>query len=189
MAITIKPTEIADIDAIFALRNDPDVLRHQYQPRKGETPASFEKKLAGHPNVLGISFRCTSIFDDGVLVGHVMQHFGPGPEGGRRSCECGWNLAKSHWGQGVMPRALTELFAQLFDEDPRLIVFACCFASNHRSRRVIEKLGFQPDRMHWMVWLTHLVRSHGRRIEQYRLDRLRYRRAVARMAPPSESDG
>ncbi|MCS7465736.1 hypothetical protein NZK35_03485 [Stieleria sp. ICT_E10.1] len=83
MAITIKPTEIADVDAIFALRNDPDVLRHQYQPRKGETPASFEKNLAGHPNVLGIPFRCTSIFDNGVLVGHVMQHFGPGPEGRR----------------------------------------------------------------------------------------------------------
>ncbi|WP_182867051.1 GNAT family N-acetyltransferase [Stieleria mannarensis] len=182
MALIIKPTERREIEAIFALRHDPDVLLHQYRPRRNETPESFARKLEAPPNPLGMSFRCTSILVDDVLVGHVMQHFGPAPDPRLNACECGWNLAKSHWGQGIMTEALTLLFAQLFEEDPKLLIFASCFTSNQRSRRVIEKLGFRRDQMHWFVWLTHFVRSRGRRIEQFRLDRRGYRLAQAHLA-------
>lgn len=76
-----------------------------------------------------------------------------------------------------MPRALRQLFGQLLEEDPELILFAACFASNHRCRRVIEKLGFEPDAMNLVVRVMHLIHARGRKVQQYRLDRAGFQRS------------
>ena len=114
MEVTVKPTADEDIDEIFALRRDPEVLREQYALSRSASPDKFKQRLAGKPNAIGISFRCTSIFADGKLVGHVLQHFGPGSEKGLMSVDCGWNLKPTYWGRGIMPGALRQLFRQLF---------------------------------------------------------------------------
>ena len=70
------------------------------------------------------------------------------------------------------------------NENPNLVVYASCFETNQRSKRVMEKLGFKPDKMGWVVWLAHLIRSRGRRVLQYRLDRVGFEslfKAVERM--------
>ena len=60
-----------------------------------------------------------------------------------RSCSIGYVLAKPYWGQGLMPEAVRRVLQYLFEEQTADLVFISHYDFNHRSRRVIEKCGFQ----------------------------------------------
>ena len=60
-----------------------------------------------------------------------------------KGCEIGYVLSRDYWGRGLMPEAVKAVIAWLFDE--KIVDFILCghFVPNDRSRRVIEKCGFQ----------------------------------------------
>ena len=57
--------------------------------------------------------------------------------------EIGYVLSKSYWGQGLMPEAVQAVMDYCFTELKYEFLTCAHFVHNKRSRRVIEKCGFQ----------------------------------------------
>lgn len=55
--------------------------------------------------------------------------------------EVGWRLAASSWGQGYATEAATAALRVAFDEIGLDDVVSFTYVGNHRSRRVMEKIG------------------------------------------------
>ncbi len=64
------------------------------------------------------------------------------PENGR--VEVGYGVAKSFQGQGVATRAIAQVVEFAFKVEQNCEVFAETSVTNIASRRVVEKVGFQP---------------------------------------------
>lgn len=57
--------------------------------------------------------------------------------------EIGYVLSKAYWGQGLMPEAVQAVITWLFREAALDFIIVGHFDWNDRSRRVVEKCGFQ----------------------------------------------
>lgn len=62
---------------------------------------------------------------------------------GLKGCEIGYVLSKDYWGRGLMPEAVKKVVDWLFEEQNVDFILCGHFVRNDRSRRVIEKCGFQ----------------------------------------------
>lgn len=60
-----------------------------------------------------------------------------------RGREIGYVLSKDYWGRGLMPEAVQAVIRYLFESENLDFIICGHFDHNHRSRRVIEKCGFQ----------------------------------------------
>ena len=61
----------------------------------------------------------------------------------KRGREIGYVLSKDYWGRGLMPEAVKAVIRWLFDDVKLDFIIVGHFPHNDRSRRVIEKCGFQ----------------------------------------------
>lgn len=61
------------------------------------------------------------------------------------SLSIGYELARDHWGKGYMPEALRAMIVCAFERKKVDVLAIGHFAGNDRSRRVIEKCGFQYE--------------------------------------------
>ena len=57
--------------------------------------------------------------------------------------EIGYVLSKAYWGQGLMPEAVKTVINWLFNEEHLDFIIVGHFDRNTRSKRVVEKCGFQ----------------------------------------------
>ena len=57
--------------------------------------------------------------------------------------EIGYVLSKAYWGQELMPEAVKEVINWLFSEEKLDFIIVGHFDRNPRSKRVVEKCGFQ----------------------------------------------
>ncbi len=57
--------------------------------------------------------------------------------------ELGYVLSRDYWGRGLMPEAVKAVVDWLFEEEKLDFIMVGHFVHNSRSRRVIEKCGFQ----------------------------------------------
>lgn len=60
-----------------------------------------------------------------------------------RGREIGYVLSSDYWGQGLMPEAVQAVIHWLFHEEKLDFIIVGHFEWNQRSRRVVEKCGFQ----------------------------------------------
>ena len=58
------------------------------------------------------------------------------------SKEIGCVLSEKYWGQGLMPEALKEVISYGFNEERLKCIICSHFLNNNRSKRIIEKCGF-----------------------------------------------
>lgn len=59
--------------------------------------------------------------------------------------DVGYVLARSHWGQGLMPEALTALSEAMLSQPGVFRVHAACDTENIASQRALEKSGFARE--------------------------------------------
>lgn len=57
----------------------------------------------------------------------------------------GYALGRAWWGRGYMTEAVKRVLAHLFEEEGLMMVTVYHYSFNQRSRRVIEKCGFQCE--------------------------------------------
>jgi RimJ/RimL family protein N-acetyltransferase len=165
----IRESTIADAERIFYLRLDPRLRPMQYRPSLYETPLSlFGDNQPGVENPKNGS-KCATILVDGEFAGHIIQLYQT-PPNKPTLVTLGWNLIPELWGKGIMVQALNLFFESRFAADPKLEFIAHCFASNQRSLRVIEKLGFRAEALSQTEWLEHFLKTWGRqRVTKHRL--------------------
>ena len=83
--------------------------------------------------------------ETGTVIGSLgLEEMRPDPiADGRQGREIGYVLSKAYWGRGLMPEAVQAVIRYCFDVLELDYLTCCHFLSNSRSRRVIEKCGFQ----------------------------------------------
>lgn len=64
---------------------------------------------------------------------------------GHRCVEVGWRLASRHWGKGYAPEAALAALAFGFDVLRLPEILSWTSETNHKSRRVMEKIGMTYD--------------------------------------------
>lgn len=60
-----------------------------------------------------------------------------------KQCEIGFVLNPDYWGRGLVPEAVNEMIRAGFDEFGMEIIWCGHFEENNRSKRVVEKCGFE----------------------------------------------
>jgi [ribosomal protein S5]-alanine N-acetyltransferase len=64
----------------------------------------------------------------------------------RKTYELGYSLSKAHWGQGLMTEAAQAILTYGFTTLKANRIFAKTHKGNHRSDRVLQKLGMTYER-------------------------------------------
>lgn len=144
----------ADVDNLFDLDNDPDVMRFinggKPTPRdmiQNETLPAF---LEYYEHFAGYGFWAAIEKSTGEFLGWF--HLRPPEGGGHDEAELGYRLRKSAWGRGYGTEGSRALIRKGFTELGVQRVFASTMAVNVASRRVMEKAGLTLERTFHQSW-------------------------------------
>jgi RimJ/RimL family protein N-acetyltransferase len=137
--LELRAVSMADLPALYAINSDPETWRHD--PSSRHTTADRTR--------VWIERAAARWRTDGLSYWSVRPHGGQaaiGVGGVQRHATGAWNLhyrfAPAAWGHGYateMSRAAVDAGSRV---DPEVPVLAWISASNHPSRRVVERLGF-----------------------------------------------
>ncbi|GGK73305.1 GNAT family N-acetyltransferase [Ornithinimicrobium pekingense] len=140
--LLLRPPLLQDMHAVHAYRSDPATTYWL-----SAVATSVEEVAA----TLLDGVRGLVVEHDGEVVGDLMLSVRDGwaqREAAERArgtqAELGWAVAPAHRGQGYGTEAVRELVTIAFELGVRRVE-ANCFAGNHASRRVMEKVGLRLE--------------------------------------------
>ncbi len=132
-----------DTGAIFRNFSDPEVPKWFSEQPLTETDQAtnfVEDFMTEFEQGKGLTWAIT-LKENGTLIGTC----GYGEiEAGNRG-EIGFDLAKEHWGQGIMCESLKPVIGYGFSVLRLSVVQAHIDSNNDRARHLLDKLGFQSD--------------------------------------------
>lgn len=144
--LTLRPWRDADAAALYRCARDPEV-----GPRAGWPPHASEadslrviREVLGVPETYAIVVRDREPADE--PVGSVGLKVGDASDLARsgREAEVGCWVARELWGRGLVPEACAELVRHAFRDLRLEALWYGFYEGNAQSRRVAEKLGFEP---------------------------------------------
>lgn len=138
--VTIRPLQLGDAEAVQRYASDERVahtttIPYPYPPDGGET--FVKQAVEEHANGEAFYF---GILVDGELIGALDLR---SIDREKRSLECGYAIATSHWGKGITTKALSLALRYAFGHLGMEIVRSSCLSRNLASARVLEKNGFR----------------------------------------------
>ena len=167
----------ADADDLFALHNDPDVMRFlnggKPTPRDVIERETLPRWLSYYERYAGFGFWVVIERDTEAFLGWF--HFRPPDEREPENVELGYRLHKAAWGKGYASEASRALIRKGFTELGVQRVFAGTMAVNTRSRRVMEKAGLAHVRTYHAEWDDPLPGTEHGEVE-YALTRTEWER-------------
>jgi len=142
--LSIRPAEPRDAAATYAFRALPEVA--EWITSKVTDPSAWE---AGYGERLADTL---VIERDGTVIGDLMLRVQDGwaqTEVKERAvgteAEIGYTVDPAYGGQGLATEAVRALLAVAFDEVGVRRVIAQCFADNHASWRLMERVGMRRE--------------------------------------------
>ncbi|WP_410001169.1 GNAT family N-acetyltransferase [Stieleria sp. JC731] len=167
MKVQVRNAELADAQDIFDLRCDPRLRGMQYPPSFFESPASIFALVDQEDIIPDCGSKISIIVVDGKFGGNITEFFWL-KSNGIREVSLAWNLLPSLWGKGIMVKSMSSILDARFAASTDLQFVAFSFRTNHRSIRVIEKLGFKIETTTFWERASHFI--HGRRrVVKFRL--------------------
>lgn len=147
-----------DAEDVFAYCSDPDVGADAGWPvhRTLDDSRAFIEAVACEPHVFGVFEKLFAADgadgSDGAVseprTGPCIGSVGLIPDPQRRNVDAlmlGYSLAKPAWGRGYMTEASREVIRYGFEELALGLISCTHYLFNDRSRRVIEKCGFERE--------------------------------------------
>lgn len=131
----LRPLTSADTAALTELFSDPELSRfHPFDLTKPDQVAAMQGRWLAYdgPRDTGVWV----IEHDGAVAGAGHLRVSNELSGG--VLECGWYIARAHWGTGVTKEAARQIIAKAGNRS----VFALVHEDNLRGRRFTERLGF-----------------------------------------------
>lgn len=140
--LILRPWTIADLNDFYEYARVEDVgqmagwLPHKSIEESRQILSSFIEQK----KTFALELR-----ESGKVIGSLgVEELRPDPVGeGRFGRELGYVLNKDYWGRGLMPEAVKAVISYCFSELGMDYLTCGHFLRNQRSRRVIEKAGFQ----------------------------------------------
>lgn len=171
----------ADVDHLFVLHNDPDVMRFltggKPVPRQ-DVKREYRDRFVGPGYWVAVE-RATGAFL-GWFAFHPTDDRDPG------EVELGYRLRTAAWGQGYATEGSRALIRNGFAEPGVRRVRAQTMAVNLASRRVMEKAGLALARVFHPAWEDPLPGTEHGEVE-YALERAEWERREA--SGRAEEDG
>lgn len=131
----------ADRDPFAALNADPIVMEHFPSTLSRAESDAFVDRHSALIDQRGWGLWAVEVRDSGEFIGFTGLSV-PLFDAEFVPCtEIGWRLTVSSWGRGYATEAATAVLDFAFDEIGLDDVVSFTFVGNHRSRRVMEKLG------------------------------------------------
>ena len=136
--LLLRPWAEEDAEALYKLAKDPEVgLPAGWQPHSSaEHSREIIKTVFTAPEIYAVCLK------DGSIIGCVGLHRNDLAVG-EDEYELGYWLGKEHWGQGIIPEACRELLRHAFADLGMQRIWCGYYEGNEKSRRVMEKLGFE----------------------------------------------
>lgn len=146
--LVLRPWCEDDAPALYAYASDPDIgpaagwLPHQ----SVEESARIIREVLAVPETFAIVLRASDVPNE--PVGAIALKIGEDSDLaiGSDQAELGYWIAKSLWGQGLMPEAVREVMRHGFCDLGLEAIWAGHSEDNDQSRRVQEKTGFSRQR-------------------------------------------
>ena len=136
---TLRPWHQNDVAALVRHANNRKIWRnvrdrfpHPYTQTDAETWVNLANNNPYEP-ALAIEVNREAVGGIGLIFGQDID---------RRSAEIGYWLSESHWGRGIVTEAVQALTEYAFAHFDLARIWACVFAWNPGSMRVLEKAGF-----------------------------------------------
>ena len=142
--LLLTPLSAADAEALFAYRALAEVCRYQsWKPsRLGDAIAFIEQLQPVEFNSPGTWFQLgIRLKESQQLVGDLGVHF---LDDGRQ-VEIGFTLAPTFQGRGLGTEAVRGLLGCLFERLGKHRVFALVDPRNHRSVRLLQRVGMRQE--------------------------------------------
>jgi len=141
--LILRQWKDSDLEPYAAMNADPEVMRHfPALLTKEETAASLERQRRA---IDERGWGLWAVEVDGMFAGFTglntpsfSAHFTP-------CTEIGWRFRREFWGRGLACRAAREAVRFGFDSLKLTEIVAFTAATNDRSRRLMERLGFERD--------------------------------------------
>lgn len=145
--LLLRPLSRADLDGVFKYAHDPEVSRFTlWDPHvtladslKFLNEYAFPSYRNGQPDPFGIVLRASP---DPMVIGTI-GCFWVSPR--HHSMELGYALGREHWGKGYTVEAAKAILDYVFSSFQVNRVICRCMIANAASKRVMDKLGFQPE--------------------------------------------
>lgn len=169
--LLLRAPNAADAERLAMLANNPNVatqtsnMPHPYGASEAEDWIASASENREDRCAYVIVLKSEANTSEGEIIGACS--YGK-PSAGYEGFEIGYWLGEPYWGLGHAAEACHALIDHIFTKTLAVSVWATCRVTNARSRRVIEKCGFQY-RENAMV---HSVALGGMQpVERYVLDR------------------
>lgn len=137
----------ADVDHLFALHNDPDVMRFL---TGGELISRYEVECEYRARFAGNGYWAAVARTSGEFLGWFALH--PTADREPDEVELGYRLRKVAWGQGYATEGSRALIEKGFRELGARRIWGQTMAVNLASRRVMEKAGMTLVRTFHLTW-------------------------------------
>ena len=129
----------ADRPAFFDLNSDPVVMATIGPVMDRAQSDGLMDRIEAGFDVRGFGLWCVEL--DGTSIGFT----GLTVPWFRDGVEIGWRIRSAWWGHGYAPEAARAVLAVAFDDVGLDELISFTVATNHRSRRVMEKIGMTRD--------------------------------------------
>lgn len=142
--LRLRQVTLADADAVFAFKSDPQVTSaYGQEPKQSieEMQAWLQQLIDGYDRREVLFWIITRKEEDRAIGVGGFWNFSPG----FHCAEIGYELHPAHWGKGLMPEAVTAMLAYGFQEMGLHRVEANPLAGNDSSHRLLQKLGFRHE--------------------------------------------
>lgn len=139
--LVLREPAPADAPAVLVFRGDPRVQRFNDEPLRDVAAAGAFIEFLRAESAAGARRHWAITADDEVvgLIGlHAWQHH-------HRRAELGYDIAISHWGLGIASEAARAVIDYGFTTMELHRIQAHTIADNHRSVRLLERLGFRRE--------------------------------------------
>ena len=134
-----------DREPFAALNADPIVMEHFPSTMTREESDAYVDRVAALIDERGWGTWAVEVAATGDFIGFVglneprfEAHFTP-------AVEIGWRLGRNAWGHGYATEAARAVLAYAFEELELDEVVSFTTVENHRSRRVMERIGMTRD--------------------------------------------
>lgn len=136
--LRLRQVKRSDLRAIFNLASDEQVARFVlWKKHENLGDARVFLRALKQPDV--VTWAIEQKAEPGLIGIVILHSFNLR----HKHLELAYNLAREHWGQGIAAEAASRLVAHVFNVWQLNCIEATCMPENHRSIRVLEKLGMQ----------------------------------------------
>ncbi len=139
--LSLRPLEESDIDAVYAMRSDAEVMRFIREPQKRSETVDWIRLVSSRWTKENIGFCAVIEKKTGSFAGWC----GLWKLKETEEIEVGYAVAKEFWGKNYAAEAAETFLKYGFEQLNFKKIVAVAVPENVGSRRVMEKIGMKYD--------------------------------------------